>query len=169
MLTGIFIGVAALALVIWRQLYARPVNNTGLRVVAILAVLGLIEAVQYLRASHSGHSGAETYAALAGSLVLAAAFGAVRAATVRVWVKDGMAWSKGNWLTAGLWIVALAAHLGYDYLVAPGHGDKSVGAATALLYVAVSLGVQRLVVQYRARRLAPDLSSGGLGPVGGVG
>lgn len=35
-----------------------------------------------------GHHGVVTFAALAGSLVIAAVFGAIRAATVRVWV-DG--------------------------------------------------------------------------------
>ncbi|HWF82892.1 MAG TPA: hypothetical protein VN695_20125 [Streptosporangiaceae bacterium] len=165
MLVGILIGVAALALVIGRQLSERPVNSTGPRIVAVLGIIGLAEAAQYLRTNHSG---AVTYAALVGSLVLAAAFGAVRAATVRVWIKDGIAWSKGNWLTAALWIIALAAHLGYDYLVAPGHGGRSVGASTALLYVAVSLGIQRAVVQFRVRRLQPGLSSGGLGPVSGT-
>jgi hypothetical protein len=159
---GILIGVAAVALVIWRQLNARPVNSTGLRIVVVLGIIGLVEASQFLRTNHSG---AVTYAALGGSLVLAAAFGAVRAATVRVWIQDGVAWSKGNWLTAVLWVVALAAHLGYDYLVAPGHGDKSVGSATALLYVAVSLAIQRVVVQFRVRRLQPDLTTGGLGPI----
>jgi len=51
---------------------------------------------------------------IAGSLVLAAAFGALRAATVRIWIADGQAWSRGNWLTALLWVAAVAAHLGYD-------------------------------------------------------
>jgi hypothetical protein len=162
---GILVGVAAVALVIWRQLNARPVNSTGLRIVVVLGIIGLVEAVQFLKTNHSG---AVTYAALGGSLALAAGFGAVRAATVRIWIKDGVPWSKGNWLTAALWIVALAAHLGYDYVVAPGHGDKSVGASTVLLYVAVSLGIQRIVVQLRTRRLQPDLSSGGLGPASGV-
>jgi hypothetical protein len=143
-------------------------NGPKVNKVNSLGILGLVEAVQYLRTGHSGQSGAVTYAALGGSLVLAAAFGGIRAATVRVWIKDGVAWSQGNWLTAVLWIIALAAHLGYDYLVAPGHGNKSVGASTALLYVAFSLGIQRVVVQFRARRLQPDLSSGGLGSISGV-
>ena len=54
--------------------------------------------------------------ALAGSLVLAAIFGAARAATVRVWMQNGQAWMKGNVLTAVLWVAAVGAHLGYDYL-----------------------------------------------------
>jgi len=45
-------------------------------------------------------------------------------------------------------------HLGYDALVARGHGSGGdVGTATIVLYLAVSLGVQRLVSQYRANRM----------------
>jgi hypothetical protein len=82
---------------------------------------------------------------------------------VRIWSQDGQVWSKGNWLTAALWIIAIAVHLGYDALVSHGHGiNGGVGAATVVLYLAVSLGVQRLVAQYRATRR-------GLAPLGSPG
>lgn len=87
--------------------------------------------------------------------MLAAVFGGLRASTVRLWLQDGQPWSKGNWLTAALWVVALASHLGYDALVAHSHGDSNVGAATVVLYLAVSLGIQRVIVQLRANRLQP--------------
>ena len=48
------------------------------------------------------HGGTVTYAAIGGSLVLAAIFGALRAATVRIWLQEGQPWSKGSWLTASL-------------------------------------------------------------------
>jgi hypothetical protein len=48
------------------------------RLVLVLAVIGLIEAVQYTQKLHSG---SVAIVALAGSLVLAAAFGAARAAS----------------------------------------------------------------------------------------
>jgi len=122
--TEIAIGLAVLALLIYRQLHTRPVNASGLRIVA----------------------------ALAGSLALAAGFGVLRAATVRIWLQDGQPWSRGSWITASLWIVALAVHLGYDALVA-GPGQDNVGAATIVLYLAVSLAIQRLIVRLRAQRL----------------
>ena len=158
----IVLGVVVLALVIYRQVIARPINAGGLRLIVILAVIGVVETVDYLQKYHSGSG---TYAALGGSLVLAAVFGVLRAGTVRLWSQDGRVWSKGNWLTAALWIIAIGVHLGYDALVAHGHGTNGgVGAATVVLYLAVSLGVQRLVAQYRASRmgLAP-LSSPGPG------
>jgi len=146
----IVIGVAVLALLIYRQLRTRPVNASGLRLAAIIGVIGLIEAYQFIQQHPAG---AVTYAALLGSLVLAGVFGVLRAATVRIWLQDGQPWSRGSWVTAALWIVAVAAHLGYDALVA-GHGTANVGDATIVLYLAVSLGVQRLVVHQRAQRLA---------------
>jgi hypothetical protein len=53
-----------------------------------------------------------TYGLIAGSLLLAAAFGAPRAAAVGIWIQNGQAWSRGKWLTACLWVAAAAAHLG---------------------------------------------------------
>jgi hypothetical protein len=122
------------------------------RLVLVLAVIGLIEAVQYTQKLHSG---SVAIVALAGSLVLAAAFGAARAATVRIWMQDGQPWVQGNLLTAALWVVALAAHLGYDYLVGQHKDIGGIGGATLVLYLAVSLGVQRAIVMLRAQRLDP--------------
>ncbi len=137
-----------------------------MRLVVILAVIGVVETADYLQKYRGGTA---TYAALGGSLVLAAFFGVLRAATIRLWLQDGQVWSKGNWLTALLWIVALGLHLGYDALVAHGHGSDDVGTATVVLYLAVSLGVQRLVAQHRASRLQPlgaAAPSGGFGRLG---
>lgn len=145
------IGVAVLGLLIYRQLVARPVQGNQ-RLVLILVLIGLIEAAQYLQKLHAGSA---AIVALAGSLVLAAIFGAARAATVRIWIQDGQAWSKGNILTAALWVVALGAHLGYDYLIGQHKDIGSLGDATVLLYLAVSLAVQRVIVVLRAQRLSP--------------
>ena len=116
----------------------------------ILWVIGLVETSQFLRKDHPG---TVTFASLAGSLLLAAVFGAARAVTVRLWLQDGQAWSQGGWLTALLWLAALAAHLGYDYLLGRRHGVSGLGSATILLYLAVTLAIQRLLIQYRAQRL----------------
>jgi len=73
-------GVAMLALLIYRQLRARPVRGNQ-RLMLVLAVIGLIEAAQYMQKVHSSSA---AVIALAGSLVLAALFGVVRAVTVRI-------------------------------------------------------------------------------------
>jgi hypothetical protein len=109
--------------------------------------------VQFLQKQH--HGGAVTAAALGGSLVLAIVFGVARAATIRIWQKDGVTWSQGSWITALLWIAALAAHLGYDYLLDAHRGTAGLGSATILLYVAITLGTQRLMLMQRASRTFP--------------
>jgi hypothetical protein len=163
--TDIVLGVVVLALLIYRQVVARPVTTRGLQIVGILAIIGVLQTVQYFDKYHSSDG---TYAALGGSLVLAAIFGALRSATVRIWIQDGQAWQKGNWVTGALWVVALAAHLGYDALVARGHGHgaPSVGDATVVLYLAVSLGIQRVIIQQRANRVLPGGGAPGSGAPG---
>jgi hypothetical protein len=64
----LLIGAAVLVLVLFRQLQARPVND-NMRLPLILGIVGV-----------------------------AAIFGAIRAASVRVWVDGGQAWRQGNWL-----------------------------------------------------------------------
>ncbi len=98
----LLIGIAVLGLLVVRQLRTRPVQGNQ-RIMLILLVVGAILAVQYLQKTHAG---SVAIVALAGSLVLAAVFGALRAATVRVWIQDGQAWMKGNYVTAGLWVMA---------------------------------------------------------------
>lgn len=149
------IGVAVLGLLIYRQLRARPLRGNQ-RLVLVLIVIGLIEAVQYMQKLHAG---SVAVVALTGSLVLAAIFGAARAATVRIWMQDGQAWAQGNLLTAALWLVALGAHLGYDYLIGQHKDIGNIGTATLVLYLAVSLGVQRVIVALRAQKIAPRATS----------
>ena len=87
------IGLAVLALVLFRQLQVRPVRD-NMRLPLILTIVGVVELVQFLQ---HGHHVTSVVVALAGSLVIAAVFGVIRAATVRVWVDGGQAWRQGNW------------------------------------------------------------------------
>ncbi len=102
------IGILVLGLVIYRQLIPRRVKS-NMRIVLILAVIGLIETGQYL---HGRHLDATLIAEILGSLVLAAVFGLARASTVRLFYKDGQWWTRGSWVTAILWVASVAAHLG---------------------------------------------------------
>jgi hypothetical protein len=152
-LTNLAIGLVVLVLLVSRQLTTRRLRE-NYRILIILAVIGVIQFVTFLN-GHPHHDGA-IVAAVAGSLVLAAVLGAVRAPTVRVWRGgDGQLLRKGTWLTAALWVVAFAAHLGYDELVAgdvTGKNGGNVGDATLVLYLAVSLAVQRYIMLTRAAR-----------------
>ena len=149
---SLVIGLAVLALVLVRQLATRRLSETY-RLSVILAIIGVVQFVDFLK-GHPGNPGG-IVAAVAGSLVLAAAFGVARALTVRVWRQGGLLMRKGTWITAILWIIAVAAHYGYDDLVAghiTGKNGSSVGNATVLLYLVISLSVQQCVLLARVRR-----------------
>ena len=146
---NLLIGLAVLALLVYRQLQVRPVR-ANFRLPLILAVIGVIELTQFLKTDH--HTGT-VFAALAGSLVLAAITGAIRAMTVRVWIQAGQALRQGTWITAVLWVVSLGVHLGYDYLV-DGKGPQSgLGTASLTLYFAVTYTIQRFILQAKAQRI----------------
>ena len=158
LIVEILIVAAVLGFFIYRQLRVRPVQ-VNLRVPLILGAIGAVQLVGYLKTVHNGSD--MVVAALAGSLVLAAVFGAVRARTVRIWSAGGQALSQGSWITAVLWLVSAAAHFGYDALVTPA-GSKGLATASILLYLAVTYTVQRLIISNRAQRL--PLSAGPAGP-----
>ena len=75
---------------------------------------------------------------------------------MRVWrTEDGTAVSKGSAVTAGLWILSLAAHLALEYGIDRSTKVAGLGASTLLLYLAVTLGAQREVIRRRASVLDP--------------
>jgi hypothetical protein len=65
-LANVLIGVGVLGLLIYRQLVARRVSASSLRLTLILGVIGIVEAANFL-SKHHGR--AVTVAALAGSAV----------------------------------------------------------------------------------------------------
>jgi hypothetical protein len=149
---SLIIGLAVLALVLYRQLAVRRLSESY-RLSVILVIIGAVQFGQFLK-GHPGNPGGVT-AAVAGSLVLAAVFGVGRAVTVKVWRQGGVLLRQGTWITAVLWIVAVAAHYGYDDLVAghiTGKNGSSVGNATILLYLVISLTVQQFVLLARVKR-----------------
>jgi hypothetical protein len=152
-LTNLVIGLLVLALLLSRQLMTRRLSESY-RLSVVLAVIGLVEFATFLKGHPTDDS--RIVIAVAGSLVLAAVFGAARALTIRVWRgENGQLLRKGGWLTAVLWILTVAAHLGYDQLVAghiTGKNGGNVGDATVLLYLVVSLTIQRFVLLNRVAR-----------------
>jgi uncharacterized membrane protein YhaH (DUF805 family) len=152
-LTTLVIGILVLVLLLSRQLATRRLRE-NYRLSLILALVGIVEFVDFLNGHPSDKGGIAE--AVVGSLVIALVAGAVRALTVRVWRGEGgQLLRKGTWLTAVLWILSLAAHLGYDELVAghiTGKNGGNVGDATVLLYLVVTLVVQQFVLLRRVAR-----------------
>lgn len=155
--TNIVIGVAVVALLLARQMQSRRARETSsARIVLILAVIGVLD----ISGAVKGHSlGAGAVAWLVGSMVVGAGLGAARAATVVIWrAPDGTAWRKGSLLTAALWVVSLGAHLAMEVGIDSSTKIAALGASSILLYLAVTFGVQREVVRWRAAKLAPAAS-----------
>lgn len=151
-MVNVLIGLLVVALLLYRQLQARQASErSGFRLALILGVIGVIDAAQ----AFQGHT---VSGSAVGLIVLGmgvgAALGAVRAYTVHVWRdENGVAWRKGNWVTAALWIVAIGLHLLIDVAVDHTSGISGLGTSTLLLYLALSLGVQREIVRLRAAQL----------------
>jgi hypothetical protein len=165
-MSSLVVDLAVLALILARQVRPRPLSN-GIVLVLVLGGLGLAETGAFLFGQHqfgrfvTGHhrhlvavvpDSRMVIIAAAGSLLLAAVTGALRAPTVRLWWQDGQVWQRGTALTVVLWLVALGLHLSYDALVTRG-ADRGFGDATLMLYFAVSIAAQRVVLTARARRL----------------
>jgi hypothetical protein len=149
---SLVVGLAVLAWVLVRQLSTRRLSESY-RLSIILAIIGAWQFANFLK-GHPGNPSGITEAVV-GSLVLAGVFGVARAITVRVWRQGGLLMRKGTWITAVLWIVAVAAHYGYDDLVAghiTGKNGSNVGNATVLLYLVISLTVQQFVLLARVKR-----------------
>lgn len=148
---SVLVGVAVAILLIVRQLRAQPVS-ANYRLPFILGIIGLVELTGYF---HQGRPGTAGIVGLAGSLVLAAVFGGLRAITTRLWVQDGVPWRQGNWITAVLWLVTLAAHFAFDEIVDRRTHNGDLASSSVLLYLAVTYTVQRLILQARAQRIGP--------------
>lgn len=152
--SNIAIGLIVVVLLLVRQMQPRPAKETSsLRLVFILAVIGLIE----MKAAIGSHTMAGiTVAWLGLSLFASAGMGAIRALTVKIWrAEDGSAWRQGTAFTAALWIASLVVHFVLDAVIDHSTTIAALGSSSILLYLAVTLGVQREIVRRRAARLTP--------------
>ena len=147
---SLIIGLAVLAWLLWRQLQVRELRrDRGYMLPLVIIVIGIVEVVEY---DHSHPLAGTGVALLATSIVVAAALSVLRATTVRLWVEDGRLLRQGTAVTVALWLLAIAIHLGGDHLIAPHDADR-IGAVSLLLYLGVSLAVQRFALGERSRHL----------------
>jgi hypothetical protein len=153
-IVSIIIGVAVVVLLLARQMQVRPVRDqSSVRIALVLGVIGVIELTN---AAHGHKLGATTVAWLAAMIVVGAALGVVRAFTVKLWrVDEGLALRKGTLVTAVLWVVSLGAHFAMENRIDASAKISGFGASSLLLYLAITYGVQREVVRWRAAAVAP--------------
>jgi hypothetical protein len=166
MATNLLIGLLVLFLILRRQLRQRPLReDRSYTALLVIGVLGLVQ----IGSAWQKHAPVTTgIVLLVASFVVAAAFGAGRASTVRIWRAEGQLWRQGTYVTAALWILAVAVHLGIDLI---GHVSARSGSAaqasttdllsaSIVLYLAVSFGAQRAVLERRVARLDQPRGSG---------
>ena len=147
----VIVGIAVLGWILYNQLRVRQFTARRLRVAGSLGVIGVVEIISAAGAHPVSVVG---WTLLVIGLVIGAALGLVRAATVKLWVRDGAVYTQGHALTATLWIVGIGIHIGLDVLaraIAP--SADGVNASSVLLFIAVSLGVQGLMTMRRAQAL----------------
>jgi hypothetical protein len=110
--------------------------------------------VSTVRKAHAHSVPAGAVAILVASLAVGAVLGVLRGVSVRVWRRpDGTAWRQGSAVTAGLWLVSLAAHVLAEVLADHRTSIDGLGSSTLLIYLAVTLGIQREIVRVRAAKL----------------
>jgi hypothetical protein len=85
---------------------------------------------------------------------LAAGMGALRGGTMRLWLgPEGDMYTRGTLLTMLFWLLTIGFRLGV-YALERSTGALTLGSGTELMIpVAVTLGVQNLVVYLRGQRL----------------
>jgi hypothetical protein len=146
---AIFVDIVVVVWLLYRQRKVRRVwPRVNLRLAVVLAVIGLVELLDYTAQHHLSP-------AVAGVLALsfavgAVTLGAVRAATVNIWRVEGAVLRQGTWLTVGLWILSLALHYGAEGWIDSLHGPGGVITASLMLWLGVTYGVQNAVVHHRA-------------------
>jgi hypothetical protein len=144
MFFSIFFGVLAVLYILNRQRRVRLVPRLlGLRFPIVLGVVGLIDLVSYTNGHHPSHS---AYLWMVATLIVGGIIlGAIRALTVKIWTSNGWVLRQGTGITMALWVVSLALHF-----LSGAHGAGNLEAASFLLYLAITYGVQRYVVHRRA-------------------
>lgn len=137
------VGLVVFAFILYRQVQVRVVT-TRLTLPAVLTLAGLAS----LGGMNQKALAPQDIAILVVLLGIdAIGLGAARAYTVRLW-HEGTRWVRqGTWATVGLWLIGTGIHMGVDNAL-------GFGTASVLLYLGVTYGAQRLVVQRRIRQLA---------------
>lgn len=148
-LTNLVLAVLILYRVIRQQLAPRVVRfkPTAFFIIILLGIGSLGDAVTAHQVSlKTPQSLGFGVAALIG----AGGFAALRAWSYRFWVADnGRVMRQGSWLTLIWWVVGIGSHLLIDRL-------WTGGAATLLLYLGITLLVQRGLVWWRGAQAFPQ-------------
>ena len=93
------------------------------------------------------HVSSSAWLWVVGTLVVGAVgLGVLRGLSMRVWTGNGWVLRQGNAITMALWLVSLLVHFVGDSAAEPRRARPGSRAASFLLYLGLTLGVQYYVV-----------------------
>jgi hypothetical protein len=143
----IIIGVAVMLFLVARQFMARELN--------VVWLVGLPVVLAYFGLNNVGSLAPAALTLLAINIAVAAALGAVRAATFRVWIGPrGVPLMQGTLATLGLWLALFAVRTGwYAIESAVGVAPDTTNLATYLLPLAGTFAAQNVIVWRRSQSL----------------
>jgi hypothetical protein len=134
-----------IALVGWmllRRIMGQPLRQRRLVLLPLLMLAwgasGLLDA----------HLSSADVGLLAGQLVIAVGIGAVRGATIDVFVRDGVLWMRYRWTTIALWVVSALIRVGL-IAGASALGSGLDGGGTLMIGVAASLLGESMIIASR--------------------
>jgi len=152
-LANILLAAGVFVWAVYRQYQTRPVGVFKAQMFLVLGAIGVWQIAQL--ADSRGISPVEA-ATLVVSLGLAALFGWLRGRAARIWVHNGVAYRRGGWTAMGLWAAAILTHVVVDFLggvLAGTRGTSPLDQASIMLYLALTLGIQGLVIARRVAQL----------------
>ncbi len=154
---SVFVGAVLLILVLLRQVAVRPVPRViRLGLPVVIGVIGLFELVGYTNGHH--HIAGSAWAWVLGTLLIGAVgLGILRGLTVHIWTAGNWVLRQGTAVTMVLWLISLAVHFAGDVFGSNAQGGSGLEAASFLLYLGLTLGVQTAMVHRRAQPLWAEL------------
>jgi len=146
--TNLVLGAWLLIVVIRRQIAPRVIRFKA-NFYLLIILLGMASIGDAFTKQHLHITPVQAVIFGVLSLVSAIVFALLRAWTYHLWVnEDGLVMRQGSWLTILWWVLGIGAHLGVDRL-------WTGSSASLLLYLGVTLAVQRGWVWWLARRAYP--------------
>ncbi|WP_164509462.1 hypothetical protein [Companilactobacillus jidongensis] len=146
--TNIVLALLILYVVIKRQLEPRTVKFKP-EFFIIVILFGIASVGDAVNKQHLDVSQSNIYVFGILSVISAAIFAALRAWSYKFWLDDdGLVMREGNWLTIVWWIIGIGMHVAVDQM-----WNKS--SVTLLLYLGITLLIQRGLVWYRASSKYP--------------
>lgn len=149
------LGAIVLIFVLLRQVRVVPVPRVyHARLPIFLGIIGVLELTSY---AGDHHVSTTAWAWVLGTMLVGAVgLGALRGISMRVWANNGWVVRQGNAVTMALWLVSVLVHFVGD-AGSTDSGGSALLAASFLLYLGLTLGVQYYLVYRRAQPLWAEL------------